>query len=104
MTKARRELAALSTEEMFARLGTLDPERAESIDAKNRPRLERAIEIAAALGAVPALPPRTPRFDALWLGVAPARDELQHLRGRGLAGEADAQQRAQANQQFCMLS
>lgn len=74
--KLRRELAALSTDEMLACLTTLDPERAANIDGKNRPRLERAIEIATALGAVPALPPREARFDALWIGVAPTRDDL----------------------------
>lgn len=94
--KLRRELAPISTGELLARLTALDPERASTIDGKNRPRLERAIEIATALGAVPALPPRAPRFDALWIGVAPARDELHQkietrldarLR-RGMAAEA----------------
>lgn len=92
----RRELAELSTEEMFGRLESLDPDRAESVDAKNRPRLERAIEIAAALGAVPKLPPHAARFDTLWIGVAPTREELHakiearldaRLR-RGLVAEA----------------
>jgi tRNA dimethylallyltransferase len=72
----RRELAALSAEEMAARLDALDPERAASIDRKNRRRLERAIEIAEALGSVPKQPARSPRFETLWIGIAPEREEL----------------------------
>jgi tRNA dimethylallyltransferase len=74
--KLRRDLAQLSTEEMFARLVALDPERAAAIDPRNRHRLERAIEIATALGKVPALPPRAARFDVLWVGVSLPKDEL----------------------------
>jgi tRNA dimethylallyltransferase len=92
----RRELAALSTEAMAARLAATDPERAAAIDPRNRHRLERAIEIAEALGAVPKLPPRTPRFDALWIGVAPEKGELHARIGarldarlrRGMIAEA----------------
>jgi len=42
----RRELEKLSTEELFAKLKKLDPERAKNIDPKNPRRLIRAIEIA----------------------------------------------------------
>lgn len=72
----RREMAALSVDEMAVLLDTLDPERGASIDRQNRPRLERAIEIATALGKVPALPAREPRFETLWVGIAPERGEL----------------------------
>lgn len=82
--KLRRELAALSTEEMFARLESLDPERAESVDSRNRPRLERAIEIASALGAVPKTPPPVARFEALWIGTSLPKPELHERIGRRL--------------------
>ncbi|MBY0310307.1 tRNA (adenosine(37)-N6)-dimethylallyltransferase MiaA [Patescibacteria group bacterium] len=49
----RRELEALSTDELLARLTNLDQRRAATIDTKNPRRLMRAIEIATALGAVP---------------------------------------------------
>ncbi len=49
----REELSKKSTEELFARLSELDPDRAQTIDSKNPHRLIRAIEIATALGSVP---------------------------------------------------
>jgi len=42
-------------EELFAMLKKLDPERAETIDAKNSVRLIRAIEICRAIGKVPKI-------------------------------------------------
>lgn len=75
--KLRGELARLSVAEIAERLATLDPERLESVDTKNRPRLERAVEIATALGSVPKPPTRAARFDALWIGVTVPREELR---------------------------
>ncbi len=49
----RAKLGAQKTEKLFETLKKLDPKRAENIDAQNRPRLIRAIEIAKALGKVP---------------------------------------------------
>jgi tRNA dimethylallyltransferase len=72
----RRELAKLPTPDLAARLAALDPERAAAIDPAHRHRLERATEIATALGKVPAPPPRRPRFDVLWIGLAPEKDDL----------------------------
>ncbi len=43
----RKELEKLSVEELFEKLATLDPGRAESVDKKNKVRLIRAIEIAS---------------------------------------------------------
>lgn len=73
----RRELAPLSAEALAARLDALDPGRAATIDRRNRRRLERAIEIASALGAVPKPEARAARLDVLWIGLAPAKDELR---------------------------
>lgn len=52
----RKKLDQLSTEELFNQLKAKDPKRAETIDAQNKVRLIRALEICASLGTVPALP------------------------------------------------
>lgn len=52
--KFREKLEKLPTEELFAMLETKDPERAGTIDAKNKVRLIRALEIVEALGKVPS--------------------------------------------------
>ena len=52
----RKQLERLSTEELFDQLKAKDPKRAETIDAQNKVRLIRALEIVEALGAVPPLP------------------------------------------------
>lgn len=49
----RSMLRNKSAEELFEILGKLDLERAENIDAKNKVRLIRAIEICKAIGKVP---------------------------------------------------
>jgi tRNA dimethylallyltransferase len=49
----RKGLERESTEALFGMLEKLDPERAKNIDAKNKVRLIRAIEICKTLGSVP---------------------------------------------------
>ncbi len=49
----RKQLSRLSPRELFEKLQTLDPDRAQEIDSNNSVRLIRAIEIATALGKVP---------------------------------------------------
>lgn len=51
--KLREKLGKLPTEELFAMLETKDPDRAASIDSKNKVRLLRALEIIEVLGKVP---------------------------------------------------
>jgi tRNA dimethylallyltransferase len=51
--KLRKELGKLSVEKLFAILRKKDPARAKTIDAKNKIRLIRALEICQALGVVP---------------------------------------------------
>jgi len=53
--KLRKELEKKTTEEMFAILKKLDPERTKNIDAKNPRRLIRAIEIAKKIVKTPKL-------------------------------------------------
>ncbi|EKE15823.1 MAG: tRNA dimethylallyltransferase [uncultured bacterium] len=55
--KLREELDKQSAEKLFQKLKKIDPERAANIDAKNKVRLIRAIEICKSIGKVPALPP-----------------------------------------------
>lgn len=83
-------------EELFEKLKKLDSDRAETIDAKNPRRLIRAIEIATALGKVPARTPATPRYNTLYIGLALPKEELDqriHTRlltrmRRGMIAEA----------------
>lgn len=56
-TELRRKLERNNAEELFIMLKKLDPERAQTIDAKNKVRLVRAIEIAKELGKVPKMLP-----------------------------------------------
>ena len=67
--KLRKELEKKTTEEMFAMLKKLDPERAKNIDAKNPRRLIRAIEIAKILGKIPHLEAPLPSYDVLQIGI-----------------------------------
>lgn len=78
----RAELEKLSAAELFEKLQTLDPERAEDIDEHNPRRLVRALEIAAALGKVPQLPPEE-IYDARILGIKIDQETLHkniHIR------------------------
>lgn len=56
--KLRKELENKTKEELFKILEKLDFDRATNIDRNNPVRLIRAIEIAKALGSVPALSPK----------------------------------------------
>ncbi len=53
----RIKLQELSAETLFNKLKKLDPERAKNIDAKNKVRLIRAIEICKSIGKVPSISP-----------------------------------------------
>lgn len=64
-TALRKQLEKLSLPELVQHLETLDPERFETIDTKNRVRLIRAIEIATALGSVPKTT-RIKKYDVQW--------------------------------------
>jgi len=66
--KLRAALAKKSPAQLFALLKKLDPTSARRIDKHNPVRLVRAIEIAKALGCVPALV-REPPYRVLWLGL-----------------------------------
>ena len=75
--KLRAKLEKQSTEQLFARLQKLDPERANNIDRYNPRRLIRALEIVISTGKpVPfwstnpySLSPK--HYNVLWLGLNP---------------------------------
>ncbi|MFA6297277.1 MAG: tRNA dimethylallyltransferase, partial [Candidatus Paceibacterota bacterium] len=66
--KLREKLGKLSVEKLFTQLKKLDPARAKTVDAHNKIRLIRAIEIAKALGKVPKLKPN-PKYECLQFGI-----------------------------------
>ena len=88
--RLREQLDKKTAEQLFAMLKKFDPERAESIDAKNPRRLIRAIEIAKLSGnqrtqraeqssydgQVPAIK-TAPEYDALILGIKPPQEKLK---------------------------
>ncbi len=92
----RKELEDKNTEELFDILQKLDPERAETIDAKNKRRIVRAIEIVKALGKVPKLESRSlnlesgnpeildKRYDVLKIGIKIVDKELKERINRRL--------------------
>ncbi len=73
----RKKLEKENAATLFAMLKKLDASRAKSIDPHNKRRLIRAIEIAHALGRVPKMKKRVPRFNALWVGLAPDMRALE---------------------------
>lgn len=79
----RKELSQKSVQELFTRLTTIDPERAQNIDAQNPVRLVRAIEIASLLGHVPKPSIKSSSYDVLQIGLTLPPDTLRkkiHLR------------------------
>ncbi len=76
--KLRKELEKKSKEELFLILKKLDENRAETIDRNNPVRLIRAIEIAKALGSVPALKKSDDsKYDVIKIGLALPDDILK---------------------------
>lgn len=99
----RKELEEKTTEELFTQVESLDSTRAKTIDAKNRVRLIRAIEIATALGHVPEIKSEHP-YDTLFIGldlpdevlkekinirlfarISPMLEEIKNLNENGLS-------------------
>lgn len=69
-TEEQKIMEAKPVEELFMELQKLDPERAKTIDMKNKRRLSRAILIARELGSVPAITkPAEPKYDVLMIGI-----------------------------------
>ena len=75
--KLRKELAAKSADALFAALKKLDPIRAKNIDAKNKVRVIRAIEIARALGKVPKIKKSPAQYTFTKIGLYAPNDFLE---------------------------
>lgn len=73
----RNKLRNKSAEALFKMLKKLDPTRAKNIDAKNKVRLIRAIEICKALGSVPRYTIRDTRYTILQIGIDIPKEKLQ---------------------------
>jgi len=71
----RNMLSDKTTEELFKKLKKLDPARAKNIDAKNKVRLIRAIEICKAIGKVPNLNHKSKIMNYAFLQIGIARDK-----------------------------
>ena len=67
--KLRKSLEKKTTEQLFKILKTLDRARAKSIDAKNKVRLIRAIEIVKALGKVPKIKESKSEYEFIKIGL-----------------------------------
>lgn len=74
----RSKLQEKSAEELFEQLQKLDPVRAKTIDAKNKVRLIRAIEICKAIGKVPLVNQASgiKNYDFLQIGIARKKEKL----------------------------
>jgi len=77
--RLRKEMRGKSTEALFAELARVDPERANSIDRKNRHRVMRSLEIARALGKVPEIKRNPLLAEILFIGVKKDSAELKKL-------------------------
>lgn len=79
--KLREKLEKQSLEMLLKKLKKLDPERASTVDIKNKVRLIRAIEICRALGHVPSVNCglKTRNYEFLQLGIKREK-EILHQR------------------------
>jgi len=87
--KLRKELEKKTTEELFAQLQKLDPERAKNIDRHNKRRLVRAIEIILItnkpvpllnnIRVNPRIYPRQSAYGVLKIGIKKSPEELKKL-------------------------
>ncbi|MDI6820638.1 MAG: tRNA (adenosine(37)-N6)-dimethylallyltransferase MiaA [Patescibacteria group bacterium] len=77
--KLRRELFKKSTEELFKIIQEKDKERAKNIDAHNKVRLVRALEIIDSLGKVPKIKTNPLKAEILIIGIKKEKEILQKL-------------------------
>ena len=74
--KLRNDLESKSASELFLQLKTLDSQRASTIDAQNKRRLIRALEIIDTLGKVPTKKTES-AFNILWIGISLPQEVLE---------------------------
>ena len=73
----RTELEKKDKQDLYKALEKLDPRRAAEIDPDNKRRLIRALEIVAAIGAVPKKAPGASPYDVLTIGIKTDKEELR---------------------------
>ena len=79
----RKHFDKLNAEHLFKILRKLDPERAKTIDPKNKRRLIRAIEVAMAFKKSPQLTSKNAAaqneadYKILWVGIRPPQKDLE---------------------------
>jgi len=73
----RKELEKKDKQDLYAALEKLDPKRAADIDPDNKRRLIRALEIVAAIGAVPKKLPSDSAYNVLTIGIKTSKNELR---------------------------
>lgn len=83
--KLRAQFEKKTVQELFKLLKKRDPARAKTIDPHNKRRLIRALEIASLLGAVPKLTEGSPKYDVVWIGISPAKEDLEKTIKKRLA-------------------
>ena len=76
-TKLRKDLSLLDGRQLLIILEKLDSNRAKNIDANNKVRLIRAIEIAKALGKVPEIKESKPNYKFVKIGLYLPEDKLK---------------------------
>ncbi len=84
--KLRKALESKSAEVLFKMLEKLDKARAKTIDAKNKVRLIRAIEIATVLGKVPKIAESKPEYKFIKIGLYLPEDKLKKNIKKRVAG------------------
>ena len=73
----RKKLEKKTAEELFKQLKKLDPNRAQNIDAKNKRRLIRAIEIILKTGKPISKIKINPQYNVLYVGIKKSNKELK---------------------------
>ncbi|PIP24925.1 MAG: hypothetical protein COX34_01575 [Candidatus Nealsonbacteria bacterium CG23_combo_of_CG06-09_8_20_14_all_36_12] len=75
----RKKLEKKTVEELFNQLKKLDPQRAKTIEQKNKRRLIRALEIVKKIGPVPISRKRPFSYPVLMIGIKREKEELKKL-------------------------
>lgn len=86
----RLKLSSLSNDELFNSIEDKDPDRAETIDRHNRPRLIRALEIIESLGHVPKPTAADSPYEWLVIGIDLDRVRLAEKIHRRLQERTDS--------------
>ena len=77
--KLRKKLEKKTVEELYQILKKLDPQRAKTIEPKNKRRLIRALEIVKKIGRVPILKKKPLPYPVLMISLKKEKKELSSL-------------------------